>query len=209
MIGGPYEASTMSHAETAVSEIAARLAAHAVSRAMAMVPVNSGRVARSVLQRARRVPGSPWVREDASIRACALRSAVRSVSVAGPAGPAPEGGGLATSADVPVFGPAVCDEAVFAAPEALGTPVRPLSPSVAGAVSARPRTGVIVSVARARTRGSWLARTTRVCLAASAIMAMMISALSSSRWAVGSSRTSRSASSRIRARRRTRASRRS
>ena len=56
--------------------------------------------------------------------------------------------------------------------------------SAAGVFSGR----ISVS-ARARTRSSWLARTTRWVAAASAIMAMTMSALSASRCAVGSSRT--------------------
>ena len=55
--------------------------------------------------------------------------------------------------------------------------------------------GRISVSARARTRSSWLARITRWVAAASAIILMTMSALSASRWAVGSSRTSTSAPS--------------
>ena len=57
MIGGWYEASTMSQAETAVRAMAARLEAQAVRAAISIDGVNSGRLEERIAHRLRSAVG--------------------------------------------------------------------------------------------------------------------------------------------------------
>ena len=189
----------MSQAETAVRAIAARLEAQALSAARAIVGLSSGRLERRI----------DHLRRSAAAFVSTLCSAPDSSShsIAESSPPAVVSArGASCLAAFDASRPSAAGSSRSFAADASGRSAA--AGSLSFGTGSRVRIGRISVSARALTRSSWLARITRWEAAASAIMSMTMPALSASRWAVGSSRTSTSAPSPRRCSTRTSASRR-